>query len=588
MTTGMTRQSVARLVRACAASAVALAVALAVVLAAAGPAKAHAVLVETDPADGAALDTAPGQVTLIFNEPVSVPSGGLRVFDGDGERVPAEPVDTGAAETVAIALPELPDGGYVVTWRVLSADSHPVAGAFAFTVGAGQAVDDDLVAALFGGQGGLASGVLGGLLRGLGYAGTLLAGGALIFGVAVARRDDDRDRARRLGIAGAWAAAAAAVLAVPVQAAATLGMGAGSLFQPGALGDTLTSSFGLGTLLRVASLVALALLWGRRSAPPVLAFPASLAVASFLIDGHTRTVEPQLLMLAGDTIHLAAAAVWFGGLVVLGVAVRARKLEDDPVGAARMVARFSNLALWSVVFLAIGGLAMAWALVRVPRALTTTTYGWTLLAKNAAVLLGLAVAAYNRGRLVPAISRRLIPAGGASGGMQSAVGASDAAPSAPVVTARTRSAWRQLRTTLGLEVVLLVVAIAITGFLVSQRPAADAAGVTGFYETTTSLTDEIELQIVVDPNRAGRNTIHLYALDATGRPSGDIDDLRLELFYPAQQIGPFTRQPFPAGPGHWVLIGDELAFPGEWTIRVVVGLDRFTEVSTEVSVHVSR
>ena len=286
-------------------------------------------------------------------------------------------------------------------------------------------------------------------------------------------------------------------------------------------------------------------------------------------------------MLVGDALHLAAAAVWFGGLVVLAATVRARSLDDDPVGAARLVARFSNLALWSVLVVAIGGVAMAWALVRVPRALTSTPYGWTLLAKTGLVLLVIAVAFYNRQRLVSAIARRLVPAGGA-------VDQQDATGTPAVVSGRTRGAWRQLRATVAVEVGLLVAVLAVTGFLVSQQPAADAAGVTGLYETTVSLTDDLDADVVVDPNRAGRNTIHLYLLDRTGRPTDEVDDLQLELTYPAEDIGPFVREPFPAGPGHWVLTGDDLAFPGEWTIRVVAGLDRFTEASAEVSVVVNR
>src|SRR5690606_27791554 len=105
------------------------------------PAFGHASLVETVPAAGAALDTAPDTVVLRFNEPVSASTDGVRVYDADAERIDTGPIETGSSDEVAAGLPaQLPDGGYVVVYRVLSADSHPVGGTYAFTVGDGDAV----------------------------------------------------------------------------------------------------------------------------------------------------------------------------------------------------------------------------------------------------------------------------------------------------------------------------------------------------------------------------------------------------------------------------------------------------------------
>jgi len=92
---------------------------------------------------------------------------------------------------------------------------------------------------------------------------------------------------------------------------------------------------------------------------------------------------------------------------------------------------------------------------------------------------------------------------------------------------------------------------------------------------------------VVDPNSVGRNTLHLYVLDATGRPSDQVDDLRLELTYTPAGVGPFRLTPFAAGPGHWIASTEDLSFAGEWEIRVVAGVDRFTEVTTTVTVPVA-
>ncbi|MFA9431642.1 copper resistance CopC/CopD family protein [Egicoccus sp. AB-alg2] len=554
------------------------------------PAAAHAVLVETLPADGTAAQTPPETVVLRFNEPVQVPADGIRVFDSSPTRVDRGPADTADATEVAVALPpDLPDGGYVVTYRVISADSHPVAGTFTFTVGAGEPVDEAVVADLFGGAGQAWTGTVGPVLRGLSYLGVLLAAGAAAFSAWVAGSVLDRRAVGTWAVRGAVVGAVASLLAVPVQTVAVTGRDLAGVFTPGGgLGETLVfSSFGQSTLLRLVALAAFVLAWqrlgdahqgGTRAHLEVL-LTGALAAGSYLLDGHQRAVEPTWLLMGADLVHLLGAAVWLGGLVLLFGAVRTRRLDDDPVGAAGLVARFSRVAFWSVVALSAAGIAMSVVLVRVPRALTATGYGWTLVAKVAIVAVVLLAAAYNRWRLEPAIAARLAPAGGA---------VDVDSPDTDVRERRSRRAWAQLRTTLAVEVVGVLVVALLTGFLVSQRPAAEAAGVTGAYQTTVALTEEYDVDLVVDPNQVGLNAIHVYVLEQTGQPTGDVQDLRLELTYVPQQIGPIEIEPFLVGPGHWTANIEDLRFAGEWEVRVVAGIDRFTEADVRIPVVVNR
>ena len=116
--------------------------------------------------------------------------------------------------------------------------------------------------------------------------------------------------------------------------------------------------------------------------------------------------------------------------------------------------------------------------------------------------------------------------------------------------------------------------LAVTAFLVNLRPAAEDAGITGAFDTLVAVNDDLQLNLVVDPNRVGQNEIHFYLLDETGRPVSDIQSVTAELTQPARDIGPIVREPFVAGPGHWQISGRDLAVPGEWTIELVLGLDR--------------
>ena len=113
----------------------AVALGLLLAVASASPAAAHASLTSVDPADGARLDESPDAVRLTFTEPVSAELGGVRVLDAEGQ-----PVQEGAARVdgpqVEINLqPDLPDGTYVISYRVISADGHPVRGGSVFAVG---------------------------------------------------------------------------------------------------------------------------------------------------------------------------------------------------------------------------------------------------------------------------------------------------------------------------------------------------------------------------------------------------------------------------------------------------------------------
>jgi copper transport protein len=120
-----------------------------------------------------------------------------------------------------------------------------------------------------------------------------------------------------------------------------------------------------------------------------------------------------------------------------------------------LVATFSRLALWTVVALTGAGLVMAWLTVRAPRALVSTAFGWTLLAKTTVVLAVVAVARYNRSTLVPAI-----------------------------VGLASNEGWSRLKRTVQVEGIGLVIAVAMTSLLVTLPPAAEAAGVTDPFSTT--------------------------------------------------------------------------------------------------------
>ncbi|MBB3082854.1 copper resistance protein CopC [Geodermatophilus sabuli] len=565
---------------------------------AAPPAAAHAELVTTAPGEGARLEQAPPEVTLTFSEGVSLGAGYARVLDAAGERV-----DAGAAtvegDTVVVPLRSgLTDDGYLVTYRVVSADSHPISGAFSFVVG-----DGELLAA---GAGDEAAGtdpvvaVLLPLARWLGYAGLALGLGVPVLLLAGWPAGWASPRLRGLVTRGLAAVAGGAVLSFLLQGPYSAGSGVRSVADPALLGATASSANGVTLLVRAAlALALLALLrpvWRRGTppAPAVLAGGGALAAGLVLATaavGHPVAGAWPVLAVAAAAVHVAAMAVWLGGLVGLLAGV----LREDAPAAdlAAALPPFSRLAAGSVTALVVTGVVQGVREVGSPVALVTTTYGWVLLAKLALVLLLLAASGISRvwvqqhlgvSRPRPAGRRRVTAhafaaaAGPGGGDPTTHPAVATAAGARAEVQARAAAAERSsLRRSVLAELGIGLVVVALSSVLVGTPPAraevSRPVDVTLPLESTAGTDGSV--QVSVDPATTGPNTLHVYYFDDTGQLAQPVD-IRVTLTEPSQEIGPIDVDLEPAGPGHYV--GDGMAIPGAgtWTLAVTIRLDEFT------------
>jgi len=529
------------------------------------PAAAHAALDTTVPADGETVAEAPAEVLLTFTEPVEATLGAVRVYDGSGAQVDQGDVRRlDDQRTVRVGLPEDPgQGTYVVTWSATSEDAHPVKGAFLFNVGRSGTPDQSVVEAIFAdaNREDVGLGAAASALRAAVYVGVLLAVGGVVFLVwAHDRAAAERRPLARIVLAATVLAATATVVGIGVQGALLTGLGGRAVTDPRIWGEVLGTSYGLSAMVRLAGLVGVFVfvprLW--RRVPIVGSAAASaLVLISFVLTGHPASTQPRWLVIGADVSHTLAAATWFGGLVLLLVALRRRRAQDDAVGGGRLVARFSTMATGAVILVSLAGLGLAWTQVRAARALVSSTYGWTLIAKVAMVGAVLAVASYNNRRLVPSIRRG------------------------------TGEAWATLRRTVRLEVVGLALVLAVTGVLVNLVPARTAAGVEGAVSAYADLGEEYEVNLTVDPSRAGENQFHLYLLGSDGRPVDVAEELTMEFALPAEDIGPLEREPFVAGPGHWTLTGPVLSIPGQWQVTVRTRIGDFEELAATIPVRVS-
>ena len=580
----------------------------AAVLASPAPASAHALVEATSPERGAQLERAPGEVVFRFSETVEAAFGAVRVYDVRGDRV-----DRGAAvhphgrgNAVGVALRGgLGDGTYTATYRVISADSHPVSGGFVFTVGRGGTPGQTVDQLLQGGGTGKVTRVGFGIVRALSYLALALAAGGVAFvaGVwrpalaTIAGPDESwrlagqafATRARRILVGAAALGAAMSLLGLVFQGAVAGGTSFWRALDPSVVDDVLHTRFGTvwglrllgwlvaGALLalpaarRQAAVLRPARLGATGIAPGASASPVAVAALAGLLGflcltpalaGHASTLDPGWLLMPANFLHVVSMAIWVGGVALLLLAVPAATRELEPgnrtIALAAAVSRFSTLALFAVATLVASGTIQAIVELQSFSDLIDTAFGRAILIKIALLLGLIGLGAWNRQRARPRLE---------------ALAAEGATPGATGVALR-----RSMRAEIG----LMVAVLSVTAALVSYAPPVGAAP--GPFSGNAEL-GPARLELTVDPALAGANQAHLYLFDRrTGRPWDRSKEVAVRAYLPDGDIGPLKLDTQKAGPGHYVIRRADLAPEGDWQIDVDARVTAFSGYTTRLHV----
>jgi copper transport protein len=516
--------------------------ALALLTALAGAALAHASLNATQPEDGSILDAAPSVYSLTFSEPVSPLT--LRLVRPDSSSIMLDDFVL-RDRTLEIVAPANPGRGtHVLSWRVVSADRHPVGGSVVFSIGEASAetplVEEPVDQAVRAGVW---------LSRVALYVG-------LFFGVGgvFARRVLMPDITSGSGIAGAALAigAVGTILSAGFQGLDALGA------QSGRLADPVIWSTGLGTtygftiwaaLLAFLSGAAGLLLHGRTGiAAAVVAVLAAAVAPAF--SGHASAASPQWLMRPAVFLHVAAIIVWIGALAPLGLALKRR----EP-GATLALRRFSRIIPPFVAVLVATGLVLAIVQVEDPSALLTTAYGQVFLVKII-LLAGLfLLAAVNRWSLT-------LPAQGGDAAMT-----------------------RRLARSVAVEV---VVALAIIGAAAAWRftpPPRVLAAQAREPATAYFHTDRALAYLWMRPGRAGTVDVSVNVLTGDFMQL-DAKEVTIVLSNPNAGIEPFSRKLTRSGEANWRADGLTIPLPGLWRVRIDVLVSDFELVRLEGQIRI--
>lgn len=439
------------------------------------PASAHATLVSTTPTDGSHLDEGPTEVTFTLNEAVTVVQGSPAVIDRDGHRYPVEHVEQSGDRTVVVVrlAQALPDGSFLATARLLSADTHVVSVSASFSVGAA----DGLIAAPQAPATGTADTVVSYLLKLLVYLGAVLSAGVLQTTGVLWPHLRDRPRWRAVVRWGSVLLLVGLVGRLVVEVARRSG-GLGQVSGESVRSlVTVNGAFGVSALVAVAVTVVQLSLPGAGSVRRLRTVGAvSVVAVAFAVayGGHGADPVHFPLPLLATLAHVYAVVAWAGGLAVIAV-VLGRSVPIRP---------WHRHALAHVAVVAATGLGLG--LLRIPAlgALVSTRYGLTLVVKVVLVALALAAAAL--------VYRRL----------------ARPAPAAPVGRGRL----------LGAELVLVLGVFGATGVLSSVAPATvsyDPA-----VHTSMDLGSGAVLDITIPSTRRGPQTL---TVEVPSAGAGDAD-----------------------------------------------------------------
>ncbi|MFE5920718.1 copper resistance CopC/CopD family protein [Streptomyces sp. NPDC056468] len=378
-------------------------------LAGAGPVSAHAALTGSDPQQGAVVDKAPTQVSLTFSEGVALSNDSLRVLDPKGKRIDRGDPANVSGTTYAVKLHSgLPDGTYTVTYQVVSEDSHPVAGAYTFSIGA---PSQTTVSVSDQEAGGGVVGWLYGFGRYVSYAGFIVLVGGAAFVLACWQPGSGVRALQRLVVTG-WLALTAATLGLLLLRGSYTSSGkVGDVFDLDLLGQVLQTKTGAALVSRLLLLAAAALfiavLFGaydkredeeKRDLTFGLAIGGTVVAAglgaSWAMSEHASTGLQAGIAMPVDILHLLAVASWLGGLVALLVALYRAPADSPLPGSA--VRRFSRVAFGSVLALVATGIYQSWRQLGSWSAFTGTRYGQLLLVKIGLVVLLVGIAWISR------------------------------------------------------------------------------------------------------------------------------------------------------------------------------------------------
>ena len=535
-------------------------------------ASAHAYLVKTVPAASVTLNGPPPAVALTFDEAVEPRFAVISVTDVQGHPETSATLHRSASEpdTLTVPLKRLPEGWYLVYWRAISVDGHPVQNAFTFAVGPSPGPIPQFTIPHIS-QTATTTPLL--LARWAVFLSVMSAIGLFILRMLIARplvRRVEETNLRALSLA-VTVASVVGLVAIPVYLEESTAVDSlRSFFAVGALVPLWrTTAFGRGYLdmelcFALFCLAAWIAIWvdrpelPRRTIAALFALTGALAGAAAVLvfpgtSGHAGQTAPRGVSVLLDWLHLVSGSLWLGGLIGLFVLWRSLPVARRVAGLIVSVPRFSNVAFVSVLLLLGTGIGATVLHLPVLAALWQTSYGKVILIKIGILAATMPLAAINLLRNKPGLL---------------------AAGETPTLGERPA---RLLRRLVGGEAILVAGAVFAAALLSSLAPPPPA-----FAEQASALVRVgpgkvaatvkragYTLQVLVNPNRAAAPNSFALKLSHNGQPVRSAD-ITLAFAMLDMQMPEQEYQLTETSPGIYARKAPALVMVGHWGLSFTV------------------
>ena len=505
-------------------------------------AEAHAVLMQATPAAGKQLERSPAELELQFSENVGPVF--FKVLDNTGKVAGAPGQIRSDGNSVFLPLgTRLTTGTYVVSYRVISADTHPVGGSYAFSIG-------EPLARAFATASSVSAWVIPSALnRVILYSAVLLSAGSALLLLLLPWPATVQTLVRRQGRIAAVVAAFAFAGALAFGGADIIDAGTDALFAASTWRAAFASTFATSAFIGIPGAALAVWAFGQKKPWPLWSALALLLV-SFLVTGHAATAAPVWLAAANVGLHLAGAGFWFAAFWPMIGATKTL----PPEAAGRVMGQFSTRALWFVLLVLASGVVVSWIQLQSMAGLISTDYGVRLIVKVVLVLLVLAMAAFNKFKLTPALVRDTT---GAAARMARSI--------------RLESA----------VMLLVVVAAASLTLVTPPRALAQQVATDGYKQTWTRGGYSVEIEVT--PAKAGDNMIMLRFKNAAGAYV-PMKSASVDAALPVAAVDGISKEGHFMAPDRFHVMVSEMVIPGEWKLTVNGFVDDFDKVAIEGTV----
>ncbi|MGI0029682.1 MAG: virginiamycin B lyase family protein [Nitrososphaera sp.] len=536
----------------------------------------HPAYLDSSPRAFQSIRASPAEVNVFFSEPIELSYSRISVLGPDGSRVDVNDPHNVDGDTASIGVtmqPNLPAGQYTVSTRVLSAvDGHVVEETILFGVGAGTNIEKEP------GKSPLEPGYSASRFPGM--VGQVMVVGAafgtlwlwkpigripwLASALSQSRVSIDR-KMMKIVIIGAGLVLASGIAIIIVQA----------ISIEASVPDAIATKFGnvwTTRMLQSSILMAIAVAVYRRISKnnvspsraemyALLIIGLAVLVTSSLI-AHAAATE-QMIVVALDFFHNAAASIWIGGLILLGFAAvpRLLSIKDERVRSAAislLIPRFSVIVVTLLGIAVITGPILLSALESDLSLTLASVYGQILAIKLALAGVMVALGAYSQF----VVQRKAVSV--VAGGSQLA---------APSI--RNYDKTLKAEAAVGIAL-LLMVSLMANGALPSgqfpsyQREPGEQQAFAEEVDTTlvrTAYLAEGKIQLSISPFAVGQNSFVVSFQDQGGNNVTGIESATIKLTQIERGIGPIAIETKKQSAGTFAADA-AFSLPGTWAVEI--------------------